>query len=60
VAATLERELGVKPDLIEGHLGEFAVFVGDKVVAKKGLIFFPKEKNILNAARKALVNQANI
>ena len=55
----LERELGVKAELIEGHLGEFAVCVGDKVVAKKGLIFFPQEKKILNAARKALVNQPN-
>ncbi len=55
----LERELGVKSELIEGHLGEFAVCVDDKVVAKKGLIFFPQEKKILNAARKALVNQPN-
>ena len=55
----LERELGVKAELIEGHLGEFTVSVGEKVVAKKGLIFFPPEQKILNAARKALVNQTN-
>ena len=55
----LERELGVKAELIEGQLGEFTVSVGDKVVAKKGLIFFPTEPKILNAARKALVNQSN-
>ena len=55
----LERELGVKAELIEGRLGEFTVGVGDKVIAKKGLIFFPQEKKILNAARKALVNQPN-
>jgi hypothetical protein len=59
VAAMLERELGVKAELIEGHLGEFTVSVGDKVVAKKGLIFFPPEKKILNAVRKALANQPN-
>jgi len=53
----LERELGVKAELAEGHLGEFTVSVGDKVVAKKGLIFFPAEQKILNAVRKALVNQ---
>jgi hypothetical protein len=51
----LERELGVKAELIEGNLGEFTVSVGDKVVAKKGLIFFPPEKKILNAVRKALI-----
>jgi len=55
----LERELGVKVELIEGRLGEFTVSVGNKVVAKKGLIFFPPEKQILNAVRKLLVNQPN-
>ena len=58
MAATLERELGVKPDLIEGHLGEFTVSVGDKVVAKKGLIFFPPEQKVLNAVRKAMASQS--
>ena len=55
----LERELGVKAELIEGHLGEFTVSVADKVVARKGLIFFPPEQKILNAVRKALVNQSS-
>jgi hypothetical protein len=55
----LERELGVKPELTEGHLGEFTVSVGDKVVAKKGLLFFPPEQKILNAVRKALANTPN-
>ena len=55
----LEAELRVKTELIEGHLGEFTVSVGDKVVAKKGLIFFPPDQKILNAVRKALVNQPN-
>ncbi len=55
----LEGELGVKPELIEGHLGEFTVSVGDKIVAKKGLIFFPPEQKILKAVRKALVNQSS-
>ena len=55
----LEGELGVKAELMEGGLGEFTVSVGDRIVAKKGLIFFPPEKKILNAVRKALVNQAN-
>ena len=56
----LERELGVKSELIEGHLGEFAVCVGDKVVAKKGLIFFPPEQKVLNAVRKAMVSQSSV
>ena len=55
----LERELGVKAELVEGNLGEFTISVGDKLVSRKGLIFFPPEKKILNAVRKALVNQRN-
>jgi len=50
----LERELGVKSELVEGDRGEFTVSVADKVVAKKGLIFFPPDKMVLNAVRKAL------
>jgi hypothetical protein len=50
----LERELGVKTGLVEGGLGEFTVLVGDKTVARKGLIFFPPDKKILAAVRKAL------
>ena len=49
----LERELGVKAQLVEGNLGEFTVRVGDKVVAKKGLLFFPPDKKVLAAVRKA-------
>src|SRR5687767_3933246 len=55
----LERELGAKAELMEGQLGEFSVSVGGKTVAKKGLIFFPPERRILNAVRKALVNPPN-
>jgi hypothetical protein len=55
----LDRELAVQAELIEGHLGEFTVSVGDKVVARKGLIFFPPDQKILNAVRKALVDQPN-
>jgi len=58
VAALLERELGVKAELVEGSLGEFTVLVGDKVAVKKGLIFFPPAKKALNAVRKALAGQA--
>ena len=50
----LERELGVKAELVEGNRGEFTVRVGDKVIAKKGLIFFPPDKKILDAVRKTV------
>ena len=54
MAAMLERDLGVKAQLVEGNLGEFTVRVGDKVVAKKGLLFFPTDKKVLAAVRKAV------
>lgn len=57
MAALLERELEVQAGLVEGGLGEFAVLVGEKVVARKGLIFFPPDRKVLNAVRKALADQ---
>ena len=54
MADLLDRELGVKATLTEGSIGEFTVSVGDKVVAKKGLIFFPPDRKVLAAVRKAL------
>ena len=54
MADLLQREAGVKAELVEGSLGEFTVSVGDKIVAKKGLIFFPPDKKVLKAVRKAL------
>jgi hypothetical protein len=50
----LERELGVKAELVEGNRGEFTVRVGDKVIAKKGLVFFPPDEKVLAAVRKAV------
>ena len=52
----LERELGAKPELVEGDLGEFAVLVGDTTVIKKGLIFFPADKKVLSAVRRAMAS----
>ncbi|MBA3716294.1 MAG: hypothetical protein H0W76_28210 [Pyrinomonadaceae bacterium] len=50
----LKRELDVEAELIEGGRGEFTVWVGDDVVAKKGWVRFPKEEVILSAVRQAL------
>lgn len=52
----LERELEVKPELVEGDRGEFAVLVGDDAVIRKGLIFFPADKKVLNAVRRAMAS----
>lgn len=54
MAELIRRELGVEPQLVEGDRGEFTVWVGDKVVAKKGWVMFPADKNVLSEVRRAL------
>ncbi len=54
MAELIKRELGVETELIEGDRGEFTVWVGDELVAKKGLIMFPKDQKVLSAVRQAL------
>jgi hypothetical protein len=54
VAELIEREIGVEPELVEGNRGEFTVWVGDRMVAKKGWIRFPPDQSILSAVQQAL------
>jgi hypothetical protein len=54
VAELIKKETGVKAELKEGDRGEFSVVVNDKVVAKKGMLFFPKDRKVLTAVRQAL------
>jgi hypothetical protein len=54
VAELIKRELGVEPELIEGDRGEFTVWVGGRVVAKKGWVRFPADTRVLAAVRQAL------
>ena len=54
MAELIRREIGVEPELIEGELGEFSVWVGDRIVAKKGWVRFPADQSVLSAVRQAL------
>ena len=54
MADLIKREIGIEAELIEGGLGEFTVWVGDKLVAKKGWIRFPQDQRIVAAVREAL------
>ena len=54
MAELIKRELGVEPELVEGDRGEFTVWVGDRMVAKKGWVRFPPDKRVLSAVRQAL------
>jgi hypothetical protein len=55
VAELIKRELGVEPELVEGNRGEFTVWVGDRVVAKKGWLRFPADRRVLSEVQQALV-----
>lgn len=54
MAELITRELGVEPELVEGDRGEFTVWVGDRVVAKKGWVRFPPDEKVLSGVRQAL------
>ena len=54
MAELLKRELGVEPELVEGDRGEFTVWVGDRVVAKKGWVRFPPDRRVLAAVQQAM------
>jgi len=55
VAALIKDSVGVDTELIEGSRGEFTVWVGDEVVAKKDpLVGFPTDEDALAAVQRAL------
>jgi hypothetical protein len=54
VAALLRKELGVNVETTGGKTGEFTVWVGGQLVARKGWIRFPSDQKVLEAVRTAL------
>ena len=54
MAAAINAALGVEPELAEGGRGEFTVWVGDEVVAKKDAHGFPSEDDALAAVQRAV------
>ena len=54
MAALIEKETGVEPELIAGGRGEFTVWVGEKQVAQKGPGGFPADDEVLAAVQQAL------
>jgi uncharacterized protein YacL (UPF0231 family) len=54
VADLLKQELDVETELIEGDRGEFTVWVGDEVVAKKNQLGFPDDKKVLEAVKAGM------
>jgi hypothetical protein len=52
----LKKELGIDVETVAGDRGEFTVWVGDKIVARKGWIRFPSDQTVVQAVRAALNN----
>jgi hypothetical protein len=50
----LERELGIKTELVEGGRGEFTVSLNEVEIARKGWLGFPKDEKILEAVKNHL------
>ena len=54
MAELIKRETGVEPELVEGGRGEFSVWVGERIVSKKGWVRFPSDQSMVSAVREAL------
>jgi hypothetical protein len=54
VAALIKQELGLEPELVEGGRGEFTVWVGEDVVARKDSQGFPSEQDAVTAVKHAV------
>jgi hypothetical protein len=54
VAETLREQLGLETTLEPGDRGEFTVWVGPRIVARKTLDGFPTPEGCLEAVRAAL------
>ncbi len=55
MADKLKKELGIEAVLQEGGKGEFSVWVdGKQVLAKKQLLYFPRDSTVLKVVRKEL------
>lgn len=54
MAALIKKASAVDVDLIEGGRGEFTVWVGDELVAKKDAQDFPSDQDAVAAVERAL------
>ena len=46
MAALIQRETGIEPELVEGGRGEFTAWVGEARVAQKTALGFPSDDEI--------------
>ena len=56
MAALIKDELGIDTELSEGGRGEFTVWVGDHVVARKDTNGFPTDQDAVTAVKEAVAH----
>ncbi|HEY7442767.1 MAG TPA: hypothetical protein VH701_10135 [Vicinamibacterales bacterium] len=54
MAAAIKQKTGLDAQLVEGARGEFTVWVGEKVVARKDAHGFPSDSAAVTAVQEAL------
>jgi len=54
VAALLKGEIGIEPQLVQGRMGEFSVWLDGMLIVKKGWLKLPPDERVLKAVRNAL------
>ncbi len=56
MAALIKQATGADAELVEGGRGEFTVWVGEEVVARKDSLGFPADDEALAAVQQALAH----
>lgn len=59
MAAAIQQQTGIAPEITPGNRGEFSIWVGDRQVAQKDRHGFPDDPAILAAVRQALPTQSS-
>jgi hypothetical protein len=54
VATLLKNEIGIEPQLLQGRMGEFSVWLDGKLIVKKGWLKIPSDERVLEAVQNAL------
>lgn len=54
MAALLKGEIGIEPQLVQGRMGEFSVWLDGMLIVKKGWLKLPPDERVLKAVRNAL------
>jgi hypothetical protein len=54
VAAAIKQKTGLDVQLVEGARGEFTVWVGENIVARKDANGFPSDSAAVTAVQEAL------